>query len=514
VRPLKKGRCKVLEDGIVKRYVIGDSQVVFEPRKGREGQFKVGLSEGPGEEMEVDTFATKLPKLQIIEEEGGDTVSLKNVPIAKAGVWNGIQITKKILDGLKTRFEKLREKLFVPLKLEHSGIKESEEQSSQGPALGWLTRICLFGDALYGDFVKVPKSIARLIKNGQYIGVSPEIARNFEGVPDVLVGVALLGAALPAMTTLPKLLTLYAEKEGVDTYKPSIPISEFGGEMSETETKVEEETPQEEPKTDGDILYATRILFQRKSSPDEFAEVKGALKLKKYPAALAEEMIELLPDPTIEKADVIPEYTLEMVAQRVDILTDRAKQAEKAEKVIEEVEETLEIFKEELETDEQKELKAKLEEALKTAKENKGTTELEEAIEKEVPKEEPVVEEKYPKAPEYPQVSENVTVDLQKMESELKARALGLVKATVEKFESKGWNDVQCRMLNDLLILLDPALTSKPEPENVRTLVFQLIGAAPQTIKTFEAVSTPQVEDNSQYIDILTKATKRARANR
>lgn len=510
IRLAGSGNVQVLEDNRVKRFKIGKTTLVFEPRRGVEGQYRVNRSRGPGEEMEVEKFQ-KAPKLECIETDD-DTVTLKNVPIAKAGIWNGIPITPQILSGLKARFEKLRDKLFVPLKLEHSGVKESEERTHLGPALGWLTKVYLFGDALYGDFIKVPKAVARLIKNGQYIGVSPEIARTFEGTPDVLVGVALLGAALPAMTTLPKLLTLYAESQAVESVRPPIPLSVFGGNMGKTETKVQEVFQREGSDPSSDVLFAMNLCFQRKTAPDQFADVLGMLQGKKYPKTLAEEMIELLPDPTVEKADVIPEYTLEMVEQRVGILADRAKQPEFGEKVILEIEETLEIFKDDLAKDENKELKAKLEKTLAIAKEHKGTTELEEAIEKETPK-----KEEYPKAEEaaekYPQEPSNVKIDMEKLSKELKARALGLVKATVEKFEAAGWDKVRCGQLSDLLTQLDSALTPNPDTNVVRTLLFQVLGGVPRSIETFQNFTTPET-DETDFVDVLVGATKRSRIAR
>ncbi len=537
VRLAQKGRGTLLEDDVVKRYILKGKQIVFTPRKGVKDQYRVSISGGPGDEM-IDQFAAKNePKLQIIEDKNNpDVVILKNVPIAKAGVWNGIQITGKILEGLKTRFEKLKEKLFVPLKLEHSGVSESEEQSPQGPALGWLTKIFLVGDALYGDFVKVPKAVARLIKNGQYIGVSPEIARNFEGTPDVLVGVALLGAALPAMTTLPKLLTLYAEKEGVETYKPSIPFSAFGGEMSEekvvnqtdgtspevstaTGTSPEATTgtqsipvaPQvdnfeKKPHVDSFVDMLSKLVFQRKSGEGDQSELINALMLKRYPRVLAEEMLELLPDATLEKIDVIPEYDLTMLEQRIDVLSDRSKQPEKCEKVIEEIEEALEIFKDDLASQENAKIKKSLEDVLAEAKKNKGTTELEEAIAKETP-----AEETYPKAEQYPSVPENVQIDLQKMEAELKRRALGLVKATVEKFQLSGWDQMQCQKLEEMLIQLDPALTPTPNSGHVRTLLFQLLDSAPRRVDTFQQAVTPDAY-TQDLVETILSSTKRARA--
>lgn len=513
IRLHEKGRAKILEDEFVKRYLLKDKQVVLSPRTGISGQYRITVSSGPGG---VDEFEMKLPKLQIIEDKNNpDVVMLKNVPIAKAGVWNGIQITKSILDGLRIRFEKLKDKLYVPLKLEHSGIKESEEQTPQGPALGWLVKIEMYGDTLLGDFIKVPKAVARLIKNGQYIGVSPEIARNFEGTPDVLVGVALLGAALPAMTTLPKLIdVLYAERKGLDVFSLEIPTSAFGGVMSE---EIKGNVAEEQKTISGSpeiVKVLDKLLFQRESIEGEHANEEAALRLKLYPTVLAKEMLSLLPDVSMKSIDIIPEYTLEMVAKRVEVLADRAKQPEKCEDVISEIEETLEIFKDKLAEEENKELKARLESVLEEAKKNKGTTTLEEAKEKEKPAELPK-EESYPSAPQpekYPKVPENVTVELQKLESELKARALGLVKATVDKFQAHGWDRMRLSRLEELLTELDPVLTPKQDSDRVRVLLFQLLESAPKEVQTFTNFTTAQNEPD--YVETILSATKRARAKR
>ena len=81
------------------------------------------------------------------------------------------------------------------------------------PALGWVTNLRRMGKQLVADFRDVPRAIYDLIKRKAYNRVSAEVYWDYEDagrkLPRVLKAVALLGAEIPAVTSLAALESLY-----------------------------------------------------------------------------------------------------------------------------------------------------------------------------------------------------------------------------------------------------------------------------------------------------------------
>lgn len=138
--------------------------------------------------------------------------------IFSTGVWNGDEYTLKDLHGIVQAFNSLKEEIKPMLKI--GGHKNDFD-----PALGWVNDIWVKGHKLYAKFKDVPKVLYDAIKKGLYKRVSVEMFPNYKGkstkelYPYVLDGVAILGAAVPAVTNLADLtqyMTLAFQSESAD----------------------------------------------------------------------------------------------------------------------------------------------------------------------------------------------------------------------------------------------------------------------------------------------------------
>jgi len=148
---------------------------------------------------------------------------LKGVEIFAAGIWNGDPYTVKDLDSIVDAYGLMPRR--PPLKLGHSETQKFFGQSDGAPALGWVDKLYRNGKKLLADFTKVPDVVANFIRGGNYDRVSAEIYWNFklpEGdtvLPRALKAVSLLGADMPAITSLQDLQTvLMAEGEAARVY--------------------------------------------------------------------------------------------------------------------------------------------------------------------------------------------------------------------------------------------------------------------------------------------------------
>jgi hypothetical protein len=148
---------------------------------------------------------------------------LKGVEIFAAGTWNGDLYSEKDLDSIVSAYDLMPRR--PPLKLGHSETQKFFGQTDGAPALGWVEKVYRNGKKLLADFTKVPDVVANFIRGGNYDRVSAEIYWNFklpEGdkvLPRALKAVSLLGADMPAITSLQDLQTvLLAEGEAARVY--------------------------------------------------------------------------------------------------------------------------------------------------------------------------------------------------------------------------------------------------------------------------------------------------------
>jgi len=128
------------------------------------------------------------------------------VEVLSVGTWNGDTFTRADLQEIAANFARLRRHLRVPLKFGHADGQTLLGQADGDPALGWVAALDVRGDRLVATFSHVPLLVHQAVQTSLYRHVSSEIAYQvtFQGerIGKVLVGVALLGADLPAVSNL------------------------------------------------------------------------------------------------------------------------------------------------------------------------------------------------------------------------------------------------------------------------------------------------------------------------
>lgn len=122
---------------------------------------------------------------------------IEGVEIFRVGVWNGDKFTKADLDAMVDAFGKAG--FQVPIKLGH-------EERSGDRAFGWIKTLKRVGDKLIADFMDVPESVFKVIRDRGFDAVSAEIFFNLKRAGQTfrraLKAVALLGAEIPAVAGL------------------------------------------------------------------------------------------------------------------------------------------------------------------------------------------------------------------------------------------------------------------------------------------------------------------------
>jgi hypothetical protein len=137
--------------------------------------------------------------------------TLSGVEIFAAGTWNGDAYTVEDLDAMVEAFKVVPIK--APVKLGHTEAQRWFGQEDGAPALGWIQNLRRVGTKLLCDMVNVPNILVSLIRNGNYKTKSAEIYWNYKNPADpkgkvwprVLKAVSLLGADLPAVSSLEEL---------------------------------------------------------------------------------------------------------------------------------------------------------------------------------------------------------------------------------------------------------------------------------------------------------------------
>lgn len=133
------------------------------------------------------------------------TVNLTGVEILRAGTWNGDPYGPAELAAIVEAFEAGNAGIEPPIKLGHPPDQKLLNNSGL-PAAGYVSALRLDGEVLVADFRDVPERIAALIRAKAYSKVSSEIYFDFSDGetthPRLLKAVALLGADVPAVTSL------------------------------------------------------------------------------------------------------------------------------------------------------------------------------------------------------------------------------------------------------------------------------------------------------------------------
>lgn len=161
---------------------------------------------------------------------------LRNVQLIKVGTWSGSKgptpFNEGDLEDIVRSFGALGGKLgFRPhLKLGHTEAQKFFGQRAGFPSLGEVSNVWRDGSTVYANIDNIPEALLDLIEKRRYTQLSIELIPTYkhDGVEyrNVLVGVALLGAELPAVKGLADLAqALY--KEDPTVFKDAGETQEF-----------------------------------------------------------------------------------------------------------------------------------------------------------------------------------------------------------------------------------------------------------------------------------------------
>ena len=149
------------------------------------------------------------------------TVDFRGIALCRAGEWNGLTgkavVTPDDLAAVVDAYQD-REVDRARVKLGHVSSLNDQALGDGAPAFGWVSnpRVSDDGKTLLGDLVDVPRRLGEVVGRG-YKNVSVELRKNVRTPsgrthPTVLSGLALLGAAAPAVKGLDDLVALYASE--------------------------------------------------------------------------------------------------------------------------------------------------------------------------------------------------------------------------------------------------------------------------------------------------------------
>lgn len=203
----------------------------------------------------------------------------RDVEILTTGTFKGVPITRADLDQLVSNFDALADHMKPPLKLGHEGAQILQGQRDGDPALGWVSGLKRTGDKLVATLSNIPQRLVELITSKRYRRVSPEIHLDFAKSPwegnlatgvqgKALIGLALLGADLPAVANLEDLGALLASEEGgeftvVDYNEATAIVPRI---LTDMPTEKPAETPKvEEIQMEKDVAALTAELEEQKT---------------------------------------------------------------------------------------------------------------------------------------------------------------------------------------------------------------------------------------------------------
>ena len=143
------------------------------------------------------------------------TRTVRGVEILREGIFHGnreIVVTTDIMDEMVEAHDATKGVFDPPLKLGHDENQRLLQEDGF-PAAGWVENLRRAGTRLLADFVRMPIKIADLIEAGAFRKRSSEVRFDMDiggkTWPTVLVGVALLGEDLPAVSGLDDIIDLY-----------------------------------------------------------------------------------------------------------------------------------------------------------------------------------------------------------------------------------------------------------------------------------------------------------------
>lgn len=278
--------CEIKDDELPESYMDKVSECIYAEKHGCPYHFSK-------EDLELEIpieFSEK--EDEVISFTETDTMSVKDLPFFKAGIYNGKRFTEDDLEQIETNFKSLKSQIQPPLKLGHGAQKFLRNEGM--PAVGWIHSVRKVGDTLFADISNIPKRIYELIKKKTYRRPSAEIYRNFKtedgkshGV--TLAAISLLGADIPAIKSLTDIESLFKDKQlgvsmstfniALETNQDNILTVNF-----DSKTGEEDDTPmtEEERKVMKDIEDKLATIEKSSASFDkekaEFEEEREKLK--------------------------------------------------------------------------------------------------------------------------------------------------------------------------------------------------------------------------------------------
>lgn len=157
-------------------------------------------------EYEEESQRMAVCSAQFKTDEGSYTID--KVEVFAVGRWNGYKFTKEDLVSIANAFSNLRGFIKAPIKLGHN---EDQPLKDGDFALGWIEDLWVDKDEqgkdkLFAKLTDLPKIVYDAIQKKLYRKVSIELDFGVEHkgryYAYVLTGIALLGAQLPAVSTL------------------------------------------------------------------------------------------------------------------------------------------------------------------------------------------------------------------------------------------------------------------------------------------------------------------------
>jgi len=223
---------------------------------------------------------------------------IEKVEIFAVGKWNGYLFSLKDLGDIVSAFRALRTLHKVPLKFGHD---DNQPLTDGLFAIGWVDNVWIEtgldgSPKLFARFIDVPTLVYDAVTKNLYSKVSIELDGNVKHKDSfyryVLSGVALLGAALPAVNTLADIGQYIMSKavftvEG-DRFNFSMTNKEAIMPISEEEMKARLKAQEEQLKAKFTVEKQEKEIAAKKELDESKEKVISFEKEKKEREALAE----------------------------------------------------------------------------------------------------------------------------------------------------------------------------------------------------------------------------------
>src|SRR5262245_555533 len=216
------------------------------------------------------------------------TVDLVAIPIFQTGRWNSDEYKLKDLQEMIDAYPYVGFK--PPVKAGHADAQENKTTAQRAfgvPSLGFVSNLRISGNKLYADLKNIPRKFAELIKAGAYKRISSEIYWNYKDEdsgktwPRVLKAVSILGADIPALTSLDEIRALYQGAHEVrtcetvfkftlDDDRNSSQTEIEGGFMATPDQRIDQVAKSYQQKTG--CTYRQGLDYARKSQPELFRQ--------------------------------------------------------------------------------------------------------------------------------------------------------------------------------------------------------------------------------------------------